>query len=146
MEKYNSDNYLYKVENNDSSIIIYEREKCVDIDLDNFVFVDDIEALIDKNIKNGVWFIQGASITDSSKFERKSLDEIGIIETTDEEADAIAQAEYERKMREIELREEEIDAKIAKYESEEKIINQEIENEQKIVKQNIQSSCSTFAG
>ncbi|UKI41950.1 MAG: hypothetical protein L6V95_02765 [Candidatus Melainabacteria bacterium] len=58
LEKYNSDPYLYKVENNDSSLLIYERDKVNDVDISQLVFVDDIEALLDKNIKNGVWFIQ----------------------------------------------------------------------------------------
>ena len=145
LEKYNSDPYLYKVENNDSSLLIYERDKVNDVDISQLVFVDDIEALLDKNIKNGVWFIQGASVSDAAKFERKSLDEIGISETTDENADNIAQAEYERKMRDIELQEEKFDAQITELENTLKGIEQEIENQQKIVKQNIQSSFSTFA-
>ncbi len=145
LEKYNSDPYLYKVENNDSSLLIYERDKVNDVDISQLVFVDDIEALLDKNIKNGVWFIQGASVSDATKFERKSLDEIGISETTDENADNIAQAEYERKMRDIELQEEKFDAQITELENTLKGIEQEIENQQKIVKQNIQSSFSTFA-
>ena len=145
LEKYNSDPYLYKVENNASSLLIYERDKVNDVDISQLVFVDDIEALLDKNIKNGVWFIQGASVSDAAKFERKSLDEIGISETTDENADNIAQAEYERKMRDIELQEEKFDAQITELENTLKGIEQEIENQQKIVKQNIQSSFSTFA-
>ena len=145
LEKYNSDPYLYKVENNDSSLLIYERDKVNDVDISQLVFVDDIEALLDKNIKNGVWFIQGASVSDAAKFERKSLDEIGISETTDENANNIAQAEYERKMRDIELQEEKFDAQITELENTLKGIEQEIENQQKIVKQNIQSSFSTFA-
>ena len=145
MNKYLSDNYLYKVENNDSSIVVYERDKIVDIDSSQLVFVDDIEAVLDKNIKNGVWFVQGASVSDASKYERKSLDEIGISETTDEKADAVAQAEYDRKIREIEIQEEKYDAQITELESTLKGIEQEIENQEKIVKQNIQSSFSTFS-
>lgn len=145
LTKYNADNYLYKVENNDSSVIIYEREKVNEVDMSQLVFVDDIEALLDKNIKNGVWFVQGASVSDATKYERKTLDEIGISETTDENADAIAQAEYERKMREIELQEEKFDAQITELESTLKGVEQEIENQEKIVKQNVQSSFSTFA-
>ena len=145
LTKYNADNYLYKVENNDSSVIIYEREKVNEVDMSQLVFVDDIEALLDKNIKNGVWFVQGASVSDATKYERKTLDEIGISETTDENADAIAQAEYERKMRDIELQEEKFDAQITELESTLKGIEQEIENQEKIVKQNVQSSFSTFA-
>lgn len=145
LNKYLSDNYLYKVENNDSSIVVYERDKVVDIDSSQLVFVDDIEAVLDKNIKNGVWFVQGASVSDASKYERKSLDEIGISETTDEKADAVAQAEYDRKIREIEIQEEKYDAQITELESTLKGIEQEIENQEKIVKQNIQSSFSTFS-
>ena len=145
LNKYLSDNYLYKVENNDSSIVVYERDKIVDIDSSQLVFVDDIEAVLDKNIKNGVWFVQGASVSDASKYERKSLDEIGISETTDEKADAVAQAEYDRKIREIEIQEEKYDAQITELESTLKGIEQEIENQEKIVKQNIQSSFSTFS-
>ncbi|UKI41949.1 MAG: hypothetical protein L6V95_02760 [Candidatus Melainabacteria bacterium] len=88
---------------------------------------------------------KGASVSDAAKFERKSLDEIGISETTDENANNIAQAEYERKMRDIELQEEKFDAQITELENTLKGIEQEIENQQKIVKQNIQSSFSTFA-
>lgn len=145
LNKYLSDNYLYKVENNDSSIVVYERDKVVDIDSSQLVFVDDIEAVLDKNIKNGVWFVQGASVSDASKYERKSLDEIGISETTDEKADAVAQAEYDRKIREIEIQEEKYDAQITELESTLKGIEQEIENQEKIVKQNVQSSFSTFS-
>lgn len=145
LEKFYSDPYLYKVENGDSSIVIYEREKIQDVDMSQLLFVDDIESVLSQNIKNGIWFLQGASIDDPSKYERKSLDEIGIVETDDENANAIAQAEYEKSMRDIELKEEKLDAQITELESTLKAVEQEIENQEKIIKQNIQSGFSTFA-
>ena len=145
LEKFYSDPYLYKVENGDSSIVIYEREKIQDVDMSQLLFVDDIESVLSQNIKNGIWFLQGASIDDPSKYERKSLDEIGIVETDDENANAIAQAEYEKSIRDIELKEEKLDAQITELESTLKAVEQEIENQEKIIKQNIQSGFSTFA-
>ena len=145
IEKYYSDDYLYKVDNTPSSLNIFQREQVKDVDTTQILFVDDFDSLLDKNLKNGVWFVQGASIKDSNNFERKSLDEVGITESTDEYADELAQAEYDRTIREIEIQEEKIDAQITELENNLKAIEQEIENQQTIIKQNIQSGFSTFA-
>ena len=145
IEKYYSDDYLYKVDNTPSSLVIFQREQVKDLDTTQILFVDDFDSLLDKNLKNGVWFIEGASIKDSNNFERKSLDEVGITESNDEYADELAQAEYDRTIREIEIQEEKIDAQITELENNLKAIEQEIENQQTIIKQNIQSGFSTFA-
>ena len=78
------------------------------------------------------------------ELSKKGYDVV-IFDIQDEKADAVAQAEYDRKIREIEIQEEKYDAQITELESTLKGIEQEIENQEKIVKQNIQSSFSTFS-
>ncbi len=127
-------------------LIIQQREQINEIDESKICFVDNFDSVIDAKLKNGEWFIQGASLEDETKLVRKDLEEVGIFETTDEQADAIAEAEYQREMREIELKEEQYDAQITKIENELKAIEQDIENQNKILKASIESGYSTGTG
>ena len=127
-------------------LIVQQREQINEIDESQICFVDNFDSVIDSKLKNGEWFIQGASLEDETKLVRKDLEEVGIFETTDEQADAIAEAEYEREIREIELKEERCDAELAKIESELKAIEQDIENQNKILKASIESGYSTGTG